>query len=61
MWGSNEGHARMSLGGVGHIELSEVFFGLTVTMQCFIGIVLLEVHFSSYRGVFWQSQNFATS
>ena len=29
MWGSNEGRAWMSLGGVGHVELSEGFFGLT--------------------------------
>ena len=27
--GSNEGRAWMSLGGVGHVELSEGFFGLT--------------------------------
>ena len=27
--GSNEGHAWVSLGGVGHVELSEGFFGLT--------------------------------
>ena len=27
--GSNEGHVWMSLGGVGHVELSEGFFGLT--------------------------------
>ena len=27
--GSNEGHVWVSLGGVGHIELSEVFFWLT--------------------------------
>ena len=26
--GSNEGHAWMSLGGVGHVELSEGIFGL---------------------------------
>ena len=30
MWGSNEGRALISLGGVGHIELSEGFFGLTM-------------------------------
>ena len=29
MWGSNKGRAWMSLGGVGHVELSEGFFGLT--------------------------------
>ena len=28
--GLNEGRAWMSLGGVGHIELSEGFFGLTM-------------------------------
>ena len=28
--GSNEGHAWVALGGVGHVELSEGFFGLTV-------------------------------
>ena len=27
--GSNEGHAWVSLGGIGHVELSEEFFGLT--------------------------------
>ena len=27
--GSNEGRAWVSLGGVGHVELSEGFFGLT--------------------------------
>ena len=27
--GSNEGHVWVSLGGVGHVELSEGFFGLT--------------------------------
>ena len=27
--GSNEGHAWVSLGGIGHVELSEGFFGLT--------------------------------
>ena len=27
--GSNEGHVWVSLGGVGHLELSEGFFGLT--------------------------------
>ena len=26
--GSNEGHAWVSLGGVGHVEISEGFFGL---------------------------------
>ena len=26
--GSNEGHAWMSLGGLGHVEISEGFFGL---------------------------------
>ena len=31
--GYNEGHAWVSLGGVGHVELSEGFFGLTGTMQ----------------------------
>ena len=30
VWGSNEGHAWMSLGGVGHVELTEGFFGLTI-------------------------------
>ena len=29
MWGSNEGCAWMSLGGVGHVELNVGFFGLT--------------------------------
>ena len=29
MWGENEGRAWMSLGGVGHVELSEGIFGLT--------------------------------
>ena len=29
MWGSNEGRAWVSLGGVGHVELSEGLFGLT--------------------------------
>ena len=28
VWGSNEGHVWMSLGGAGHVELSEGFFGL---------------------------------
>ena len=27
--GSNEGHVWVSLGGIGHVELSERFFGLT--------------------------------
>ena len=27
--GSNEGHVWVSLGGVGHVELSEGFFRLT--------------------------------
>ena len=27
--GSNEGHVWVSLGGVGHVELTEGFFGLT--------------------------------
>ena len=27
--GSNDGHVWVSLGGVGHVELSEGFFGLT--------------------------------
>ena len=27
--GSNEGHPWVSLGGVGHVEPSEGFFGLT--------------------------------
>ena len=27
--GSNEGHVWVSLGGVGHVEPSEGFFGLT--------------------------------
>ena len=31
--GSNEGHAWMSLGGVGHVEISEGFFGLTRTKE----------------------------
>ena len=31
--GSNEGRVWMSLGGVDHVELSEVFLGLTVPMQ----------------------------
>ena len=29
--GLNEGRAWVSLGGVGHVELSEGFFGLTYT------------------------------
>ena len=33
MWGSNEGREWMSLGGVGHVELSEGFFGLTQAVQ----------------------------
>ena len=28
----NEGRAWVSLGGVGHVELSEGFFGLTMSM-----------------------------
>ena len=28
--GLNEGHAWVSLGGVGYVELSEGFFGLTL-------------------------------
>ena len=31
--GSNEGRAWVSLGGVGHVELSEGFFGLTECMK----------------------------
>ena len=31
--GSNEGRVWVSLGGVGHVELSEGFFGLTVASQ----------------------------
>jgi len=30
--GLNEGRAWVSLGGVGHVELNEGFFGLTVHM-----------------------------
>ena len=30
--GLNEGHAWVSLGGVGHVELSEGFFGLIVPL-----------------------------
>ena len=30
--GSNEGRSWVSLGGVGHIELSEGFFGLTIPL-----------------------------
>ena len=30
--GSNEGRPWVSLGGVGHVELSEGFFGLTISM-----------------------------
>ena len=33
MWGLNEGCEWMYLGGVGHIELSEGFFGLTGGMM----------------------------
>ena len=33
--GSNEGRAWMSLGGVGHIELSDGFFGLTMMISEF--------------------------
>ena len=33
MWGSNEGHSWMSLGGVGHVELSKGFFGLTDVIE----------------------------
>ena len=29
--GSNEGHVWVSLGGVGHVDPSEGFFGLTGT------------------------------
>ena len=31
--GSNEGRAWVSLGGVGHVELSEGFFGLTLIIR----------------------------
>ena len=30
--GSNEGHEWVSLGGVGHVEMSEGFFGLTYSI-----------------------------
>ena len=33
--GSNEGRAWVSLGGVGHVEMSEGFFGLTLNIQEF--------------------------
>ena len=34
--GSNEGRAWMSVGGVGHVELSEGFFGLTKSMVIYL-------------------------
>ena len=30
--GSNEGRVWVSLGGVGHVDLSEGFFGLTISL-----------------------------
>ena len=36
--GSNKGRAWVSMGGVGHVELSEGFFGLTLLgdkLECF--------------------------
>ena len=35
--GLNEGRAWVSLGGVGHVELSEGFFGLTDPMEPNLG------------------------
>ena len=32
--GSNEGRAWVSLGGVGHVELSEGFVGLAMSIKC---------------------------
>ena len=34
--GSNEGRVWVSLGGVGHVELSEVFFWLTLFKARFL-------------------------
>ena len=39
--GLNEGHAWVSLGGVGHVELNEGFFGLTRIIEK-EGMVRLE-------------------
>ena len=47
MWGSNEGYAWMSLGGVGHVELSEGFFGLTLGVPHAVRI--LKNFFSLFR------------
>ena len=33
--GCYEGHAWVSLGGVGHVEISEEFCGLTVELKFF--------------------------
>ena len=38
--GSNEGHVWVSLGGVGHVEMSEGFFGLT-------NMIFISFNFSS--------------
>ena len=37
--GCYEGHVWVSLGGVGHVELSERFFGLTDLTSVSLGIV----------------------
>ena len=42
MWGSNEGRAWMSLGGVGHVELSKGFFGLTLSIGTWIKMLIYE-------------------
>ena len=34
--GLNEGHVWVSLGGVGHVELSEGFFGLTGSFDHYV-------------------------
>ena len=39
---SNEGREWVSLGGVGHVELSEGFFGLTYLVHKFGGLRFLS-------------------
>ena len=46
--GSNEGRVWVSLGGVGHVEMSEGFFGLTVMDENFHKATFRE-RYSSYE------------
>ena len=48
VWGSNEGRVWMSLGGVGHVELTKGFFGLTHVQHDIHIPISLEPNYSSH-------------